>query len=40
MKKIKHTETTSTIFFDNDEEMDDFKKKLMKQGGFKFDPNE
>jgi hypothetical protein len=40
MKKIKHTETTSTIFFDNDEEMDNFKKKMIEQGGFKFNPKE
>ena len=27
-----------TIFFDNDEEFDEFKKNLIKQGGFKYEP--
>lgn len=40
MKKVKHSETTSTIFFENNEEMENFKKELLKQGGIKFNPDD
>lgn len=39
MKVEKHNEETSTIFFDNDEEMENFKDKLKEQGFVKFEPN-
>jgi hypothetical protein len=40
MRTEKHNETTSTIFFDNNEEMNKYKENLKKQGFVKFDPNQ
>lgn len=40
MKIEKHNEETSTIFFDNDEEMNEYKNDLKKQGFKKFDPTQ
>lgn len=39
MKVEKHDEDTSTIFFDNDEEMNKYKDNLKNQGFVKFEPN-
>ena len=39
-KKGKQRMKYKAIFFDNDEEMDNFKKKMIEQGGIKFNPNE
>lgn len=39
MRIEKHNEDTSTIFFENDDEMREFKEKMKKQGFVKFDPN-
>lgn len=38
MKKIKHNEQTSTIFFDSNQEFENFKENLAKKGFIKFDP--
>lgn len=40
MRIEKHNEETSTIFFENDDEMREFKEKMKKQGFVKFDPNQ
>ena len=40
MKIEKHNEEMSTIFFDNDEEMTEYKNNLKKQGFVKFDPEQ
>lgn len=40
MKIEKHNEEMSTIFFDNDEEMTEYKNDLKKQGFVKFDPEQ
>ena len=37
MKVEKHNDDTSTIFFDNDEEINEYKENLKKQGFVKFD---
>lgn len=36
MKKVKHTEETSTIIFENDEEIAKFKEDLLKQDFIKY----
>lgn len=38
MKKVKHTDETSTIFFESDEEMNKYKDELVQKGFIKFDP--
>ena len=40
MKIVKHNEGTSTIFFDNDKEINEYKENLKKQGFVKFDPEQ
>ena len=40
MKVENHNEGTSTIFFDNDEEINEYKENLKKQGFVKFDPEQ
>ena len=40
MKVVKHNEYTSTIFFNNNKEINEYIKKLKKQGFVKFDPEQ
>lgn len=40
MKVVKHNEYTSTIFFDNEKEINEYKEKLKKQGFVKYDPEQ
>jgi hypothetical protein len=37
MRVVKHNEYTSTIFFNNNKEINEYKEKLKKQGFVKFD---
>lgn len=40
MKVVKHNEYTSTIFFDNEKEINEYKENLKKQGFVKYDPEQ
>ena len=40
MKVVKHNEYTSTIFFDNEKEINEYKEKLKKQGFVKYVPEQ
>lgn len=40
MRVVKHNEYTSTTFFNNSKEINEYKKKLKKQGFVKFDPEQ
>lgn len=40
MRVVKHNEYTSTTFFKNNKEINEYKKKLKKQGFVKFDPEQ
>ena len=40
MQVVKHNEYTSTIFFDNEKEINEYKEKLKKQGFVKYDPEQ
>ena len=40
MRVVKHNKDTSTTFFNNDKEINEYKKKLKKQGFVKFDPEQ
>ena len=40
MKVVKHNEYTSTIFYDNEKEINEYKEKLKKQGFVKYDPEQ